>query len=224
MRVLQGILVFLCFVFVPASSRLAHASENPYFPLVPGLYSPYTAGDTIDIFYNVIGTEEFYGHTVWVVMREVVWSGRHILEIYSTDTDGDVLYHGRRSVDTAGVLIDQVFNPPIRIIDMPVLVGKSWVDNTVVSRYQDGILFETEEGLTYSGRIVAIDIPIDVPAGSFSTLEIAGDWGSGATRYWFAQDIGTVRLERPGGGTESLAGPVVAIEQLSWGSVKSLYR
>ena len=225
MRAVCGFVAYLFFVFGPTSHLSANANENSYFPLTAGMYSPYTNGfGPLDVFLNVLGVEDFYGRDAWVIMRGNPYGFEPFYEVYSIAADGDVLYHGRRFTSGDGVLFEHVIVPPNRIIDMPVFGGKSWADSAKVYRYQDGALVEIEDGFTYSGQIVNTESPVDVPAGSFMALEVTGDWGGGATRYWFAEETGIVQMEKPNGTIESLTGPVVADEQHSWGAVKALYR
>lgn len=223
----QTIAFLLVFLFNSASFSSLVASDNPYFPLVEGLYSPYTQwSGGVDVYYNVVGIEEFYGENVWVVLRgDTHGLSSSFYEFYSIAADGDVLHHGRRSTTTNGQVSDQVLEPPRRILEMPIVADQTWSDTIAIHRYLDGVLEETVGGYSYSGHIVAIDSPVSVPAGNYSALEVTGEWSGGATdRYWFAEDEGLLRFEGGTGLTLSLWGAVLSNESQTWGSLKALFR
>ena len=226
MRMGYGFFYLLIFAVGCTSCRSAAAADEPYFPLVPGMYSPYIQwSNSADVFYNVVGSEEHYGQDVWAVLRgyDHTFTSRYF-ELYSIGADGDVLYHGRRSTTVGGALFEQVYEPPLRILDMPAVAGRSWTDTPTVYSYSDGVLIETEE-FSYVGHIVGTESPVTVPAGDFTALEVTGIWDFGrSTRYWFSRGTGLVRTEVSDGLILALWAPVVAEDARSWGSLKALYR
>ena len=226
MRTFVGLLFLAIFVLILIPGDSIHATEQPYFPLISGMYSSYVQwSGSADVFYNVVGSEDYYGREAWAILRGYVHTfSSQYFEFYSIGADGDLLYHGRRSMNSNGVLFEQVLDPPLRVIDMPAAEGQSWTDTPTVSRYNDGILVEAEV-YSYTGQIVALAAPVTVPAGEFVTLEVSGDWAFGTSEhYWFADGTGLIKYEDDSGLSLSLWGPVVAQESSSWGSVKALYR
>jgi hypothetical protein len=225
------------FGLVLGVSPSATAQTNPYFPLEPGLHFSFTSdmGGSPEVYVTVTGTELLYGQEVWVTQWDDFDSTDYRFEFYSIAPDGDILFHGTRTENFAGDMVEYLPNPPFRVLDMPVSVGHSWTDLYVLDTYLNGIFQGSLTNYSFNGEIISTGSFVVTPAGSFAALEVEGigliDGGNTTTRtrYWFETDVGVVRRDSsvdgvPGVTTELLWSTPVTQEDQSWGSVKALFR
>ena len=110
--------------------------------------------------------------------------------------------------------------PPIKFVDSPLEIGKSW--------YTTGrVLRAVGPSPTYL-QLYGIDRSetVTVPYGSFETLVMTETDGFGTTQrsgvYYLHRELGPVIL--PGGFELAAIEIVVGLEYTTWGAVKSLFR
>ena len=209
-------------------SQSAWAGDNPLFPLNKGAYSKFaTPSGVYDEYSLVVGEENYYGQDVWVVKYEYETGigGPHY-DFFSIADDGDVLHHGSRFTQS-GSMIENVLEPPVRLIDAPIISGKSWTDEFTLTRYVDGSIDVVQENHQQYGRIESVDVLISVPAGDYATVEVFNSpirKSPPQIRYWFSEGVGIVKKTYPGNVERLLMAPVVQSDSKSWGSVKALFR
>ncbi len=159
-----------------------------------------------------------------------------LINYWTSAPDGGVLLWGF-SRPTWGIL----YQPPIRMVDAPLFVGKTWSESVDLYALPDTNFYMTMD----FGFEVHEDPELTVPAGAFPTFGIGGPSGGTSTildgRYtltgevvankspsantWYSLGVGMVQdsldyLYQ----LETYTDHPVAVEVSSWGAVKALYR
>ena len=185
---------------------------NPLFPLVPGTTFSF-AGDTEDgretILVEVLDqTRNVQGITAAVVRDRVYLDGSLIEDTYdwyAQDTDGNVWYLGEdskeiedgRVVSTAGSWeagVDGALPGIIMWADPAAHVGEEYFQE-----YFPGTAMD-------KGKVVAVNLGVQVPAGSFTGCVETEDWNPlepGVTeRKFYCPNLGFVKEMKVRGGNE----------------------
>ena len=160
-----------------------------------------------------------------------------LINFWTSESDGGVLLWGF-SRPTWGYL----YQPPIRMVDAPLYVGKTW--STTVDMYDlpDTTFFQTA---TFTFEVFE-DPELTLPAGTFPTFGIGDQepgalsildgrytpWGEVTTRndrgasVWYSLGVGLVQYDGFAGlwQLETWTDDPVGVEVSSWGAVKALYR
>ena len=238
MRFIFGVMAVFVFSLGFFALQPAGAQTNPYFPLESGLHCTFTSemSGSPELYVTVTGTEQFYGQTVWAVQYNYAINMDYRIDFYSIGSDGDVFFHGLRTIGDLSEVVETVIEPPFCILDMPASPGKTWNNAYSWTNYIDGVLDDSLDGFMFMGEILDTASDVTVPAGSFTGIEVAGvsihDSGlipAAFSDYWFADGIGPVRrdsytLADPEGYVEMMWSVPLAQEEQSWGSVKALFR
>ena len=137
----------------------SHGSDD-YFPLWEGCVWEYTDTEST-LQQEVVGTELFHGY----LDMKVSWEfGMGLFHVYFRElNDGDIVIHGT-SVDG----VDNVYDPPRPLFDLPLTVGKEWGYAGTVSEYQDG-LHQTTDDVSGYWQVVGSET-VTVPAGEFDVM------------------------------------------------------
>jgi hypothetical protein len=214
-------------------STPAGAGDENYLPLVLGNRWNYALQGSDTEIVVVDRTSVLRGRSIFVLTHTV--DGTPVEEDYWSEAEDDVFYHGYyRPIEDYGVLCD----PPVKLIDAPLLPGGIWSTSTQLYILPDTSL---AEATTFSFAVAGTK-ELQVPAGTFTTtaiepLLLSGEqgtlralehgtlqgWERGTLTFptrWVTSGIGTIRL---GGSVprslESYA-VVLAVEPTTWGSIK----
>lgn len=196
---------------------------------------------------TVIGMTQLRGHDVFVIEYSNSTYNNGLRNFWTNESDGDVLLWGFRESDGSGFLYD----PPIRMVDAPLSLGRSWTSATTVSSDPDTI---PHSDVTFLFEVYEAGV-LDVPAGSFyaygvgytqagyiRTAEIPATRGvfdilgrvpgssranrtvaSNATDWW-SENIGELQyLSTDTYQLSSFDAPTPA-RVVSWGGIKSRFR
>lgn len=221
MKRLLLLLPVIC-LFVASSAAAAD-----YWPMPQDKTYHYAnaEGDSLWISYGAGGYVEnrFYdGSYTWV------W------EWYSQDGNGDILLVENMIYEQGAIdpHYDFHYDPDPMFLDLPLTVGKTWSTVTEACAYSCcDVTFAYE---------VTDQQAVTVPAGTFTTMvvletnsELCGDHEN---TWYLDQLLGPVMIQaggqyrgwRPHGLYKlvSISGPIgpVAVEAVSWGKIKSMYR
>ena len=220
-------------VLVALSPGALAAGSSDYFPLVAGTRKQWVTdssavprGTAV-----VVGQTTFHGRQVWAI--ETRWESRtnHLTYYYSVESDGDVLYHGARDTHTGGLkTLDWVYEPPLRVLEAPLVAGQQWTDTVEHSRFEDGVLIGHYPNYRRHARVVEENASITVPAGEFTALRVSYTEPSTEPRdtdVWYVSGIGSVHTEVLRNGypyaSSSLWEAPTPTEARSWGSLKAAF-
>ena len=164
-------------------------------------------------------------------------AGNHgLINYWTSEPDGGVLLWGFSRPN-----LGYLYQPPIRMVDAPLYVGKTWTETTDIYSLPDTTFVQTAETIFW----VAEDPELTVPAGVFPTFGIdefspdlqvlldsrfslAGESRTNMSRYvsqWFSLGVGVVQVDYNFIlQLETYTDHPVAVEVSSWGAVKALYR
>ena len=212
------------------------AAAEEYLPLETGNFWSYVAEGGYQEM-RVVGTQVpvFQGNP-YPIEYTISPSNQGLVNFWTSGDDGDVLLWGFfRS--SWGYLYD----PPIRMVDAPLAVGKSWSTTVDVYALPDTVFFQTRE-FTF---MVHEAPDLEVPAGVFPTFGIGSPdpgknsilgggytlWGetrsnkAATVDSWYSLGVGIVQdnLDHLFQ-LETYTDHPVGIEVTSWGAVKALYR
>jgi len=226
---------FAALILITTAALCQVCGAESFLPLQIGNRWEYTSSEG-DETKEVTGTIELWGEEVFVVefLESVYNIG--LDQYWTTNAEGDVLIWGWwRDDDQYGLL----FDPPIPVADAPLYLDKAWSHICDVYTLPD----TAYAGQNEMGYRVYWEGVLSVPAGDFYSygigqyLPIGGgllgnhsvtgelvvedrreeptDWysdGVGETQYWTSDVYQLVGFDQP-----------VAVEQTTWGAVKTLY-
>lgn len=159
-----------------------------------------------------------------------------LINYWTSEPDGGVLLWGFFR-HTWGYL----YQPPLRVLDAPLYVGKTWTVTYDLYSLPDTVFIQTSD-ITF---VVQEDPVLTVPAGEFPTFGIVDNFYginaalenrctlSGQSRSqnlrtvyeWYSQGVGVVQTDHTQLlQLETYTDHPVATEVSSWGAVKALYR
>jgi hypothetical protein len=212
------------------------AAADDFLPLEEGNFWNYVSeGGTTEM--QVVGEQVplFQGNPF-----PIFYSGNAgnegLVNFWTSEADGGVLLWGFER-PWLGLL----YQPPIRVVDAPLYVGKTWTETFDIYALPDTIFTQTAE-ITFR---VAEDPELTLPAGVFPTFGIE-DVGPGlevllAGRYtltgkiktnasravseWYSLGVGVVQMDYSElFQLETWTDHPVTSEGSTWGGVKALYR
>lgn len=192
---------------VLAPAGLATAQE--YWPTADGLVYHYETaiGNRLDVTFRAGERERRY------CSRDTVW----IWEEFQVDDEGDILISSRMRYVEGAMDPDYIcrFNPAVKFLDLPLVVGKTWSTDTV----PDCFMFPSV--ISYE---VMPSQTVEVPLGRFEVMVVSEsitirDFGGS---YYLHPQIGPVIL--PGGYMLVSVDGLVGAERSTWGGLKALYR
>lgn len=216
------------------------AADAPYFPLTQSFVWDYVGPKGASLHTQVDGTQSVLGEVTTVRRSYAITAeGNDSFENYWTDDGEDVWLNGARSY-LGGFTI--AYEPPIRWIDAPLFVGKTW--STEVRSYLNDLEGTGTPGepFTYGLEVVASEV-ITVPAGTFAAYGIAAvaptprsGWDAFGRRTnagrgeqwvdWYAVGVGSIRHIGSYITPFDLVsyGLPVPIEVVSWSNVKAFFQ
>lgn len=154
MRILALLLGVLSF-------RVSGAVAQDYFPLGQGSRWQYqeTFPDFIDSFTVFIQGSAMINGAPTVIRRLEggAYDTSEFKQYWSKDSEGDVFIHGWDAAPTM-----MRFDPPIRSLDLPLILGKTWSSSTNSSMLGP---------ITFDFEVVVIG-PVAVPAGVFPSVTV----------------------------------------------------
>ena len=202
------------------------AAGHPYYPLDTGTLHDYTSsGEGPEFYQLVVGPVDFQGfEAIRVDEFNYLGLGSARQWMVSESSGGDLLLHGNRIVRSDGSVLDQVYDPPVRLLPAVPTAGASWTDVTTIYRYVDGVQDPGTPAYTYSATVTAAAESVTVPAGTFDALVVTSDWGQDVTTTWYVPGVGIVREISPGGTRELWSDVTVPVSTVSWGDVKASFR
>ena len=212
------------------------AVAQDYLPLDPGNFWSYRNDAGLEELRIVVDQVPIFDGNPYAVVYTVSPQNQGLVNYWSTEPDGDVMLWGFYR-GSWGYLYD----PPIRMLDAPLNVGKSWATDTQVY-----ILPDTIPDQLFVAEFTAYENPVlTVPAGEFPTFGIGPAdpaakaairgrytlWGTVITdketnaNSWYSLGVGEVqydtgRVYR----LETYTDHPVSVETATWGAVKALYR
>jgi hypothetical protein len=206
-------------------------------------YLPLTIGNQW-VYQGVAGKSErqlvtemrtFWGSDTYVISYLDSSSNQGLENYWTTDADGDVSLWGfYNATNGEGIL----YTPPIKRVDAPLYVGKTW--STTFDYY-------FLPGMTYGGTATIVmsdweERILVVPAGPFPTVGVGqGPYDGPLRGYslaglrvsavpvrgasdWYSPSVGLVQYQSDDlYQLTSFGGPTPAV-QSTWGRVKALYR
>lgn len=230
--------LFAALVMASTSASAIPSHAQSYMPMVVGNRWTYdsASGHEVQV---ITGTTTIRGRTMFVRSYEESAENAGLENYWLVESDGDVLLGGfLRHVEKLGVL----YEPPLRMVDVPLSVGATWT--TPASYYR---LPDTTLAGTFVFRMEVFgDSVLTVPAGTFSAfgigqspliaapaamvqsgLELDGSVqvAGGSAQDWYSAGVGDVQF---GYGDDpfrltsyDFSTPTTA---LSWSRLKRLYR
>jgi hypothetical protein len=153
--------------------------------------------------------------------------------------EGDVFVHGATRYDG----LQLIYDPPILVLDAPLVVGKTWQSVAVVYGDLEGVV-PTGDTLTV-GYEVSSAGDRTVPAGSWfgyaireallsGGIENVSHTVAGSPRKvesqplfenWFVQDVGEIEIQTDEVFKLAVINlPPTTVAAMSWSAIKSLYR
>lgn len=214
------------------------AAADDYLPLATGNFWSYSVEDgTVEM--RVVDEQvTIFDTPTFPIVYTESSENEGLINFWTADEDGGVLLWGFWR-DTWGM----VYDPPIRVVDAPLYVGKTWTNTVDLYALPDTSFYMTGE-FTYS---VVEDPELNVPAGLFPTFGIgdpdpdpaassfldgrytlSGELRNSGNRgayHWYSLNVGVVQ-EIIGNLRQlrTYTDHPVAVESSSWGAVKALYR
>ena len=149
-------LASIAFFFGP----VCEAAAQDYHPLTVGSQWEYfSTVDGTDMM-SITGEEEVLG-TLTRVRREIA-EAETIDTFLTQDAAGNLFCHGSRNLT---LHLEFAFVPPLRMVDAPLSLGKTWTITQVMRYHFDGTPF-TEEPFDLVFRVYT-EGNVSVPAGDF---------------------------------------------------------
>lgn len=227
-----GVLVIMA-VALPATSL----AEPIYLPLSVGDAWSYDADPGTGETMTVVGTRELLDATVHVIDYSESTHNDSLENYWTREADGDVLLWGFFREEGGGW--GYAYVPPIRWIDVPVFVGKTWTCTSQVYQLPSEVPLATPLVATV---VVTWEGDLSVPAGTFSSIALSDaimahpDIGRSGfaldgrasslrsdTEYWYSDSVGEVQYNLDALYQLSSYG-VAPVETVTWARIKVLYR
>ena len=218
------------------------AAADNYFPLQIGSTWNYVGAQGGVAKARVVGTQAILG--VDTVVREWVrysaTASESLANYWSMNSEGDVFLHGFTRYSDG---LQLVYDPPVLFLDAPLSTGKTWQTT--------GVVYTDFAGATPSGDTLTVGYEVSsegdrtVPAGAWfgyavrevlfsvrheSDLVTAAGSSSplgndSVFEDWFVDGVGEIEIQtNEVFKLESRSLPPTAIEEISWTSIKALYR
>jgi hypothetical protein len=203
-----------------AAGSAADAGEPPagdgsYFPLVPGNRWTFrvTDGAAISMKGQVIGDLEPVGGTgpnASVMAYRATTTkadGTDMTVSWQAEVDDKIVRYREQSFMGAGSVLnlEEHWDPYKLRVDMTeqhLVAGATWAETCMETKLPVGMAPSTTT-VTDTWRVVAVDEPVTVPAGTFDALVLEKTGASALKRYWFVRGVGKVK--ETGTQTEELA-------------------
>ena len=212
------------------------ASGEDYQPLETGNFWSYVVGGG-PLEMRVVGQQVpvFQGHP-FPIEYTISPGDQGLINYWTSEPDGGVLLWGFFR-HTWGYL----YQPPIRVVDAPLFVGKTWTSTVDLYALPDTTFVRTAS-FTYE---VLENPELTVPAGTFATFGISltssdmnafledsyTPWGefrtnkSSNVNRWYSPGVGVVQeMISDLYQLRTYTDHPVAVEASSWGGIKALYR
>ena len=223
------------FILLLALPLALPAAAQDYHPLAPGNFWSYLLDDGMHELRVVGELVPVFGNMVYPIGHPYLDPFKGLVNYWSTEPDGDLLLWGW-SRGTFGFL----YQPPIVVVDSPLVVGKSWSTTVDLYAVTDSSFVETRE-FPY---VVYDHANITVPAGIFDSWGVGygpssskalfdGRYNlmgeaigsrSGNVERWYAEGVGVVEEYLSDVyWLETFTDHPVASEATTWGSVKALF-
>lgn len=224
----------IALIFSVTMAGTAIAQE--YLPLEPGNFWSYRDAAGLEEMQVVTGQVPIFDGHPYAIEYTKSPDNLGLVNYWSTEPDGDVLLWGYFR-DGWGY----VYQPPVRVLDAPLNVGKTWSTTTLFYTLPDTVPYQSfDAGYTAYGEPV-----LTVPAGEFPSFGIGPSdpaakadlqgrytlWGTvisdknTGAEIWYSQGVGAVQYSY-----DHLFQLVtytdhpVDVQISAWGSVKALYR
>ena len=187
-----GLLVWIAVVASMLVPQSATGTPN-YFPLEPGLFWMYEGTGGYEETMYVFGTRTLLGELVTVMGFSNSTSNEPLKNYWRRAEDGDVLLCGFFRDEDGGWGV--AYDPPIRWVDAPVVLGATWACTTQVYELP-GMVPADVMVLEYT---VWSDGTLSLPSGDFPTVGIgfADPW-TAETRLRGCTPDGRVASSRSG--------------------------
>ncbi|MEN8008336.1 MAG: hypothetical protein ABFS42_15075 [Candidatus Krumholzibacteriota bacterium] len=211
------------------------SSGEDFLPLETGYFWTYVADDGVQEMRLVGEQVPVFTGSPYEIEYPISANNQGLVNYWTSEADGDVLLWGFFR-NGWGYL----YQPPIRMLDAPLSVGKTWTTTVDLYSLPDTVFVETAE-ITL---MVHESLDLTVPAGVFPAFGIGSPdpgtktlikggftlWGESmtdkvlTTDAWYSEGVGEVqynteRLYR----LETYTDHPVAVQVSSWGAVKALY-
>jgi hypothetical protein len=215
---------------------LPAAADPVYLPLGLGTTWSYETPARDAETMTVTGTIDLLSSTVTVIEYSESTANDSLENYWTTESDGDVLLWGFFRAESGGW--GYAYDPPVRVVDAPLYVGKTWTIESQVLSLPGG----APTG-TLSGELtVSWEGELTVPAGDFECFAIESvdtlppprlpvdvridGRETGSSFYpteWFSDGVGRVQYDSDTlyELVSYLASPV---ERTSWSTIKTLFR
>ena len=212
------------------------AYAEDYLPLETGNFWSYVSDEGLYDMRVVLDPVPLLDGNPYPIEYIISTNNQGLVNYWTSEPDGGVLLWGFWR-ETWGIAYD----PPIRMVDAPLFVGKAW-NNTVESYSLPDLVPYMTFDFNYT---VSEDPVLTVPAGEFPTFGIGEPDPEGkrlldgrftlcgelitdktvVVDNWWSLGVGIVQ-ENLGGlmKLETYTDHPVAVEVSSWGEVKALYR
>ena len=212
------------------------AIAEEFLPLEPGNFWSYRDAAGLEELQVVTGQVPIFDANPFAIEYTDSPENQGLINYWSTEPDGDILLWGF-FVDGWGY----VYQPPIRMLDAPLNIGKSWSTTTLFHTLPDTLPYQT-----FEAAFTAYEEPVlTVPAGEFTCWGIGPSdpatkaahqgrytlWGTvvsdknAGPDTWYSPGVGVVQY---GVGSllklETYTDHPVGVQISSWGAVKALYR
>jgi hypothetical protein len=230
-------MVFALLVLIAfAASRLA---AEPFLPLAVGNNWEYDGLVGEHELWRVQSTSTIWGSETYRILFEESTQNEGLRNYWTSDEDGSALLWGfYRWQEDSGKL----YAPPLRMVDAPLHVGKTWRCTTHVYDLPDTVYSET----MVQTFVVYSEGPISVPAGDFyaygvgttvpppgfsepgKTVGLDGrvtQVGSlGLATDWWTEGVGEVQYKANDTYRLTSYELITAVDPTSWGRIKAVFR
>jgi hypothetical protein len=225
-KVRLGFVLTLIVVLTPSACL-----SQEYLPLSFGSSWHYEGVQGAQERQTVVGTVDVWGMSTRVIQFTESTHNPGLKNYWTTEPDRDVLLWG---FNRKG--FGWLYNPPIRVLDAPLFIGKTWSTTVQIFSVPDTVLVGTfpfaftvyEEGV------------ISVPAGSFSAFgigsttplparysisgEVARAEPQGSADVWYSEGVGRVRYIADQRYDLESYGQPTPVLSATWGSIKRQFR
>jgi len=226
--------LFIAIIIAAATAGTALAED--YLPLATGNFWSYISDNGQQEMRVVAGQVPIFQGYPYAIEYPISPANEGLVNYWSSEPDGGVLLWGFFR-DGWGYL----YQPPIRIVDAPLSVGKTWTNTSDFYTLPDTTFHQTYD-LTFT---VFEEPELTVPAGVFPCFGIGTPdptvksglrnrytlWGelktakAGGPDGWFSLGVGLAQFSTDMlYQLETYTDHPVTVEVSSWGAVKALYR
>lgn len=212
---------------------------QPYLPLAVGNHWSYQGIGGKHEQQTITGTTMILGRDVYVKSTTESSSNSGLENYWSTEPDGDVFLHGfYRNIEAFGV----VYDPPLRMVDAPLAMGKSWTTHAAIF-YLPGMT--PGESFDFTESVLEGAKKLTVPAGTFAAFGIGQTLAPPAARTlagsplaldgsvqaisaqaseWYSAGVGEVQFQADDLYQLSSYDFPTPVASTTWGKLKHWYR